>query len=48
MCIKGFVCCLSHDHHLDRFDRDPYCRSSYGDNVDLLSTTMCTTAVVGD
>ena len=45
MCIKGFVCCLSHDHHLDRFDRVLQV-SSYGDIVDLLTRTIFTTTIV--
>ena len=50
MNIKGFVYCLSHDCPLD-IDRDvstAYCRSSSGNSVVLLSTTICTNMVVSD
>ena len=48
--IKGLANLLSHDCHFD-IDRDvstAHCRSSSGDNVDLLSRTICTTVVVSD
>ena len=50
MNIEGFVYRLSHDCHLD-IDRDvstAYCRSSSGNSVVLLSTTICTNMVVSD
>ena len=50
MNIEGFVYRLSHDCHLD-IDRDvstAHCRSSSGNSVVLLSTTICTNMVVSD
>ena len=50
MNIEGFAYRLSHDCHLD-IDRDvstAYCRSSSGNSVVLLSTTICTNMVVSD
>ena len=50
MNIEGFFYCLSHDCHLD-IDRDvstAYFRSSSGNSVVLLSTTICTNMVVSD
>ena len=48
--IKGLANLLSHDCHFD-IDRDvstAHCRSSSGNNVDLLIRTICTTVVVSD
>ena len=50
MCIKGFVYRWSYESCLD-IDRGvstAYCRSSLGDNVELLSGTISTTVVVSD
>ena len=48
--LKGLVWRLSHDCHfdIDRHVSTAHCRSSSGDNVDLLSRTICTTLVVSD
>ena len=48
--IKGLANLFSHDCHFN-IDRDistAHCRSSSGDNVDLLCRTICTTVVVSD
>ena len=50
MNIEGFVYRLSHDCHLD-VDHDvstAHCRSSSGNSVVLLSTTICTNMVVSN
>ena len=50
MNIEGFVYRLSHDCHLD-IDHDvstAHCRSSSGNSVVLLSTTICTNMVVSN
>ena len=50
MNTEGFVYRLSHDCHLD-IDRDistASCKSSSGNSVVLLSTTICTDMVVSD
>ena len=46
----SFIVCLTPDCHID-INRDvstPYCRSSSGDSVALLSRTIYTTVVVSD
>ena len=47
MFIKGFIYRLPH-MEIDREVSNAYCRSSSGDNVDLLSRTFYTTVVVSD
>ena len=47
MFIKGFIYRLPHIE-TDRDVSNAYCRSSSGDNVDLLSRTFYTTVVVSD
>ena len=50
MNIEGFIYRLSHDCHLD-IDHNvsiAYCRSSSGNSVVLLNTTICTNTVVSD
>ena len=47
MFIKGFIYRLPH-MEIDREVSNAYCRSSSGDNVDLLSRTFHTTVVVSD
>ena len=45
--MKGFIYRLPHIE-IDRDVSNAYCRSSSGDNVDLLSRTFYTTVVVSD